>query len=57
MNSARRTAWLGNDETHYVRLWSGKDLEDLKALLALTVSWVNTHLLTKKYLKEMPAKS
>ncbi len=23
---ARRAAWLGNDETHYVRKWEGKDL-------------------------------
>jgi hypothetical protein len=51
---ARRATWLGNDETHYVRVWADKDIEDLKALLALTVSWVNTHLLTEKYMKEMP---
>jgi hypothetical protein len=25
---AKRAAWLGNDETHYVRKWEGKDLED-----------------------------
>jgi len=52
--SAARAAWLGNDETHYERRWTGKDLKDLKALIALTESWVNTHLLTQQYLKDMP---
>jgi hypothetical protein len=52
--SAARAAWLGNDETHYERRWSDKDIEDLKKLIAVTESWVNTHLLTQQYLKDMP---
>lgn len=51
---ARRATWLGNDETHYERRWTNKDIQDLKALIALTESWVGTHLLTRKYLAEMP---
>jgi hypothetical protein len=31
--TAQRAAWLGNDETHYLRIWEGKDLQDLKDLL------------------------
>ncbi len=51
---ARRATWLGNDETHYVRRWTDKDITDLKALISLTESWINTHLLTSKYLRDMP---
>jgi len=51
---ARRATWLGNDETHYVRRWTERDIVDLKSLIALTESWINTHLLTQKYLREMP---
>jgi hypothetical protein len=53
---AKRATWLGNDETHYVRLWDDKDIDDLKALIHLTESWINTHLLTKKYMSGMPEK-
>jgi hypothetical protein len=34
---AKKAAWLGNDETHYVRKWEGKNLEDLKRLIQITV--------------------
>jgi hypothetical protein len=51
---AERAAWLGNDETHYVRRWDDKDIADLKALFELTLSWIHTSLLTKHYLREMP---
>jgi hypothetical protein len=51
---ARRPAWLGNDETHYVRLWTDKDVKDLKALINLTESWINTHPMTQQYRADMP---
>lgn len=50
---AKRATWLGNDETHYVRKWEEKDINDLKALIELTQAWITTNLLTEKYLKEM----
>lgn len=50
---AKRAAWLGNDETHYERRWADKDIKDLKVLIKLTVNWINSHLLTKKYLETM----
>lgn len=50
---AKRAAWLGNDETHYVRKWSTYDVRDLKVLLHLTVNWIDNSLTTKKYLAEM----
>lgn len=54
---ANRAAWLGNDETHYVRVWADKDMEDLKTLIQLTVNWIHSTLLTKKYTEEMPEKT
>jgi hypothetical protein len=51
---AKRATWLGNDESHYVRKWSDPDMTKLKELLALTVSWINTHILTKRYVADMP---
>jgi hypothetical protein len=55
---ASRTAWLGNDEAHYVREWEDKDIEDLKQLMQLTIFWVSSSLLTEKLKAEMsrPAK-
>ena len=51
---SERATWLGNDETHYVRKWSGKDVGDLKSLIALSVHWIEAALLTKKLIHEMP---
>jgi hypothetical protein len=51
---ARRATWLGNDETHYSRRWQNHDVEDLKQLIRLTLSWLENSLLSEKYLKEMP---
>tara|TARA_R110000850_G_scaffold183823_1_gene309402 strand:+ start:158 stop:367 length:210 start_codon:yes stop_codon:yes gene_type:complete len=50
---ASRAAWIGNDETHYVRKWGEKDINDLKTLLRLTSAWILNELLTEKYLREM----
>jgi hypothetical protein len=48
-STAKRAAWLGNDETHYLRKWEDHDLEDLKILIELTVRWIESELLTRKY--------
>lgn len=50
---AARAAWLGNDETHYVRKWEDKDIKDLKALVKLTVNAVQNKLLGDKYIEDM----
>src|ERR1700675_1004583 len=52
---SKRAAWLGNDETHYVRKWEGKDLEDLKKLISLTLHWIEIEKLTADVIKDMPA--
>ncbi|MFA6111257.1 MAG: hypothetical protein WDA75_21075 [Candidatus Latescibacterota bacterium] len=53
---AKRAVWLGNDETHYERKWEGKDVQDLKMLIDLTVKWIETEELTEKLLADMPDK-
>jgi hypothetical protein len=50
----KRAAWLGNDETHYVRKWEDKDLNDQKSLIEVTVHWIEMEAITNKILSEMP---
>jgi len=54
---AKRAVWLGNDETHYVRLWEGKDLKDLKDLINLTVLWIDMEKKTEQLKASMPEPS
>lgn len=51
---AKRAAWLGNDETHYVKKWEDKELADLKKLIELTVHWIEMEKLTESFEIEMP---
>lgn len=51
---AKRATWLGNDETHYVRKWVDKDLDDLKRLIDLTLAWIAHEEETKEALQSMP---
>lgn len=51
--AAEKAAWIGNDETHYVRIWKNKDIEDLKKLLKLTANWISSEILTSEYADEM----
>lgn len=46
-----RTAWIGNDQTHYVKLHNNMDLEDLKALLDLSLSYITMELQTDEAMK------
>lgn len=50
---ADRAVWLGNDEAHYVRKWSDRDIEDLKTLLKLTRYWLSSEFLTREYRERM----
>jgi hypothetical protein len=54
--AAERAVWLGNDETHYVRVWEDKSLADLKKLIQLTLHWIEMEQLTDSFQKEMPDK-
>lgn len=51
---AKRAVWLGNDETHYIRKWETKNLEDLKKLIELTVHWIEMEKLTESFEIDMP---
>jgi hypothetical protein len=50
---AKRAAWLGNDETHYIRKWESKDINDLKVLVRLSTNWIESSILTARYESEM----
>ena len=51
---AKRAFWLGNDETHYLRKWTDKDINDLIILIKLTLDWIEIERLSSKYEDEMP---
>lgn len=51
---AKRAVWLGNDETHYTRIWIEKDVSDLKHLIDLTIRWIENEIETQRLLASMP---
>ena len=51
---AKKAAWLGDDETHYYRKWEDKDLKDLKVIIDLTVNWIESESLAKKFIEDLP---
>lgn len=53
---SRRAIWLGNDETHYLRKWKDKDIQDVKTLINLTVNWIEIVELSESYKESMPDK-
>jgi hypothetical protein len=53
---SQRAVWLGNDETHYVREWTGENLDSLKKLISLTTHWVEMEILTDDFEFKMPQK-
>lgn len=55
-SAAKRAVWLGNDETHYVKLWEDKNLEDLKKLIQLTMHWIEMERLSSSFESNMPEK-
>lgn len=46
-------AYLGNDESHYIRKWEDKDLSDLKKLIDMTVYWIVYSENTARFIQEM----
>ena len=51
---AKRATWLGNDETHYVRKWDDKDIDEMISIIDLTIHWIESEIATKRLLEEMP---
>lgn len=42
---AKATTWLGNDETHYLKIHTDKDLDDLKMFLKALISFIDNSLI------------
>lgn len=51
---ARRAAYIGNDETHYIRKFTALDIRDLKNLMTLTINAVTNVLLTEQMMAAIP---
>ena len=49
----KRTVWIGNDQTHYEKRHPSFNISDLKQLIMICVSKIETTLREKKYLKEI----
>lgn len=52
-STSKMAAWLGNDETHYMKKWSEMDVKDLKNLIELTIRWIEMELMTSNYSDKM----
>lgn len=53
---ASRSAWLGNDFTHYVPKFEDKDISNMKNFIDAVVYWVNMELITEEALEMEPIK-
>jgi hypothetical protein len=54
---AKRALWVGNDETHYLRVWEEKDIHDLKVLIRLTIEWIDIERQSALYIEDMPERT
>lgn len=43
---AKASVWIGNDETHYVRKFENKDVNDLKKFIDATVAFIDYELIS-----------
>lgn len=50
---SKRAVWIWNDETHYVKKWETKDINDLKILIDIVQSFISKKQKSKKYLDSM----
>jgi len=50
---SKRAAWLGNDEVHYERIWTNKDINDLKKILDISQYWISSEIQAQKYIKDI----
>jgi hypothetical protein len=54
--AAERAVWLGNDESHYIRVWIDHDIQDLKNLIRITVSGISEALEYEAYMSSFEKK-
>ena len=45
---AERATWIGNDETHYIRIFDGYDVGTMKEFILAVVSMIHTDLVFEK---------
>ena len=45
---AKVSTWLGNDETHYIRKFTDKDINDLKIFIDATIHYISLKLLSEE---------
>lgn len=45
-NLAKASTWIGNDETHYVKKFEDKDINDLKRFINATVAFITYELIS-----------
>ncbi|TDB69101.1 DUF4145 domain-containing protein [Arundinibacter roseus] len=53
LNISKRASWLGNDEVHYLKKWIGKDINDLKKVILLTIQTIERVESIKDYINDM----
>ena len=51
---ASRSAWLGNDQTHYVQKFTDYDIQDMKRFISAAVYWISAELITQEALEIEP---
>ncbi|HYG37177.1 MAG TPA: hypothetical protein VD908_01100 [Cytophagales bacterium] len=49
INVARRAAWIGFEEVQYIKKWEGKNLQELKKVIDLTIHWIEMEELTLSF--------
>lgn len=54
---ASRSAWIGNDEAHYLRKLGGRDVSDMKSFLMALVYYVSMELLVEDASSILPVRS
>lgn len=52
---AERSAWIGNDEAHYIRKQEGRDVSDMKSFIRAMVYFVGMVLITEDAASMAPA--
>jgi hypothetical protein len=53
---SKRIIWLGNDETHYSRKHTDRDISDLKALIDIAIQHIILEYKTNGYIEEIQPK-
>lgn len=51
---AERAMWLGNDECHYVKRWTNKDINDFKDVINLLCDAIEQDEKTRQLVNDMP---